>query len=72
MSSSINMSKAGNADRQPAGHYDRTVKKCGYGRMYVIYIYVICVFKINKEVSLLRVLKLIPIKISHAVVTDGI
>ena len=37
MSSSINMSKAGNADRQLAGHYDRTVKKCGYGRMYVIY-----------------------------------
>jgi len=37
MSSSINMSKAGNADRQPAGHYDCTGKKCGYGRMYVIY-----------------------------------
>ena len=42
MSSSINMSKAGNADRQPAGHYDRTVKKCGYGRMcgmYMLFVY---------------------------------
>ena len=44
MSSSINMSKAGNADRQPAGHYDRTVKKCGYGRMYAIHIYMLFVY----------------------------
>ena len=44
MSSSINMSKAGNADRQPAGHYDRTVKKCGYGRMYAIHIYMLFMY----------------------------
>ena len=37
MPSSINMSKSGNADRQLAGHYDRTAKQCGYERMYVIY-----------------------------------
>ena len=40
----INMSKAGNADRQPAGHYIRSYRKeCGYERMtaYVLYVYLL-------------------------------